>query len=338
MPQKIIRTICIFTGKPSEQDVARLVALEERFKSAGFAVQTRRLCSLDAQAVFDLDAALDGTVFMSLGRLNFDRASGNLDDFLAAKNVAFNVDLTDEPITLDHAGLLFEIIARNAGKTFSFAYTFNTPPSSPFFPSADYAQDGVAIGLQPTDLSAGAGSIEAWLERVRETWFEIDAMLAGEAGYLGIDTSIAPLFDGPGSLLKIVTDTGLIFDEAVTSDAFMRISRFIKSEGPRNTGLCGLMFPCLEDFELAREYEAGNFPIERNLFLSLHSGLGIDAYPIGVDERPERVVQILNLIQALSNRYAKPLSVRFVSDGKARIGERSEFDNPYLKDIVIHPL
>jgi len=338
MPQKIIRTICVYSASPTQVEVSHLITLEGYFKENGFTVQTRRLCSPDAQAVFDLDAALDGTIFMSLGKLQTTRVGPVLDDFLAAKNVAFNLDLSDAPVTLDHAGLLFEIITRNAGKTFSYAYTFNTPPSSPFFPSADYAQDGVAIGLQPTDLSAGARSIEAWLERVRETWFEIDAMMADEPGYLGIDTSIAPLFDGPGSLLQIVKDAGQTFDEAITSDTFMRISRFIKSEGPRNTGLCGLMFPCLEDFELANEYELANFDIERNVFLSLHSGLGIDAYPIGVDERPERVIQILNLIQALSNRYAKPLSVRFVSDGKARIGERSEFDNPYLKDIVIHPL
>ena len=35
-----------------------------------------------------------------------------------------------------------------------------------------------------------------------------------------------------------------------------------------------------------------SFSIERNLFLSLHSGLGIDTYPIGIDEQPERVLEI----------------------------------------------
>ncbi|HUF40255.1 MAG TPA: DUF711 family protein [Anaerolineales bacterium] len=338
MPHKIIRTICVFTGKPSEQDIARLIALEAAFTDRAFTVQTRRLCSPDADGVFELDAGLAGDVFLSLGRLDFDRAAGILDDFLAAKNVAFNLDLTEEPATPEHAAVLFEIIARNAGKTFSFAYTFNTPPSSPYYPSAAYERNGFAIGLQSTDLSAGCTSIEEWLARVRETWLEIDGMMAGEAGYLGIDTSIAPLFDGPGSLLRIVKDAGQTFDEAVTSDTFLRISGFIKNAGPRNIGLCGLMFPCLEDFELANEYELANFSIERNVFLSLHSGLGIDAYPIGVDERPERVVQVLNLVRGLSNRYGKPLSVRFVSDGKAGIGERSDFGNPYLKDVTIRPL
>jgi len=338
MTQKIIRTICLFAENPTDASIDRLVSLEHTFKDAGYEVQTRRLCSPHAGRIFNLDTALDGSVFFSLGRLITAQVAPILDEFLSAKNVAFNLDLTDEPITSDHTGILFEIIARNPGKTFSFAYTFNTPPSSPFYPSAAYSQDGFAIGLQPTDLSAGCASIEEWLARVRKAWFEIDGMMADKAGYLGIDTSIAPLFDGPGSLLRIVRNTGLSFDEAVTSDAFMRISRFIKTEGPRNTGLCGLMFPCLEDFELAEEYELANFPIERNLFLSLHSGLGIDAYPIGVDERPERVAQILSLVQGLSGRYRKPLSVRFVSDGRAGIGERSNFENPYLKDVTIRPI
>ena len=103
-------------------------------------------------------------------------------------------------------------------------------------------------------------------------------------------------------------------------------------------GLCGLMLPCLEDFELATEYEAGHFSIERNLFLALHSGLGIDTYPIGIDEKPERILAVLNLLQKLAAKYNKPLSARMVSDGQAKIGEKSNFKNQYLKDVIIRPL
>ena len=118
----------------------------------------------------------------------------------------------------------------------------------------------------------------------------------------------------------------------------MKITDFIKKENPKPLGLCGLMVPCLEDFELAEEYAKGNFTIERNLFLSLNSGLGIDTYPIGTDEDIEKVTQILKLVQALSNKYQKPLSVRFVSDGKAKIGEKTDFKNKYLQDVIIRKL
>ena len=128
------------------------------------------------------------------------------------------------------------------------------------------------------------------------------------------------------------------FDESILTDTYLKITKFIKNENPKSIGLCGLMFPCLEDFELADEYEKGNFSVERNIFLSLHSGLGIDTYPIGIDEDIRKVTNILKTVQGLSNKYKKPLSVRFVSDGKSKIGEKTDFKNQYLKDIVLRKL
>ena len=98
------------------------------------------------------------------------------------------------------------------------------------------------------------------------------------------------------------------------------------------------MFPCLEDFNLAKEFEMGNFTIERNIYLSLHSGLGIDTYPIGVDEDRDKIVSILKLLQNLSSKYQKPLSARFISDGKAKIGQQTSFQNEFLKDVTIKKL
>ena len=131
---------------------------------------------------------------------------------------------------------------------------------------------------------------------------------------------------------------GGTFTDAVTSDIFLKISKFIREKNPLPAGLCGIMFPCLEDFELAEEYESGNFSIERNLFLSLHSGLGIDTYPVAKNESPERVLQVLKLLSGLSDKYKKPLAARFVSDGKSELGEKSSFNNKYLKDVVLRKL
>lgn len=335
---KIVRTVCLFTDSPSPGAVSRLEQLENRLSETGFSVQTRRLCSPDLEGVFGLDREGDGSLFLSIGRLEFDGAEAVVDRFCHAKRVDMNVDLTHEPVSSRHTRLLTDIIHKNAGKTFSFAYTFNSALSSPYFPSATFEKNGFAVGLQPTDLSEGCRTTEEWLERMKAVWSEIDRLFSADEGYLGLDTSLAPLFSGRGSFIHFIERLGLTLSHAVTTDVFLRIARFIREEGPRKTGLCGLMFPCLEDFELAREYEDGRFPIERNIFLSLHSGLGIDTYPVGVDEKPERVAEILRLIQGLSNKYAKPLSVRFVSDGKAGIGQRTGFGNPYLKDVVIRPL
>lgn len=46
----------------------------------------------------------------------------------------------------------------------------------------------------------------------------------------------------------------------------------------------------------------------------------------------------MKLVQGLSNKYQKPLSIRFVSDGKAKIGDKTDFKNKYLKDVHIRPI
>jgi len=98
------------------------------------------------------------------------------------------------------------------------------------------------------------------------------------------------------------------------------------------------MFPCVEDFSLAEAYEENEFSIERNIFLSLHSGLGIDVYPIGINEKKERVIELLSLVKGLSEKYDKPLAARFVSDGKAKLERKLILKIRYLKDVVINPL
>jgi hypothetical protein len=335
---KVIRTVCLFTDRPSEEAAAALERLSLALSSRGFIVQTQRMCSPDIQAVFRLDRRTDTPILFSIGCLGLDTAQAILPQLLAAKHVDFNVDLTNEDVGAAHMALLTNIIQKNAAKTFSFTYTFNNAPSTPYFPSANYERNGFAIGLQATDLSERCTTIEEWFVKMKATWLEIEAIFSSEEGYLGIDTSIAPLFAGRSSFLNFIKRIGLDFSRSVTTDLFIRIARFIKEEGPKKVGLCGLMFACLEDFELAAEYEQGNFPIERNAFLALHSGLGIDSYPLGIDETPQRVVEVLKLIQGLSNKYKKPLSARFVSDGKANIGQRTDFGNPYLKDVIIRPL
>jgi hypothetical protein len=335
---KVVRSVCQFVATPSEQSVVRLRTHAERLETRGFEVQTIRLCSPDLDRILELDQDGDGSTFFSVGRLGLTEARDGLEKLCAAKNVAFNVDLSDERPTREHLGLLTDIVQNAPTKTFSFTYAFNNRPSSPYFPSATYDTDGFAIGLQPTNLSSGCRSIDEWLERLQHVWEEVDSLMGKADGYLGIDTSIAPLFDGPGSLVNFLRRLGLDWDRAVSSDIFLGISRFIASAVSRSVGLCGLMFPCLEDFDLADEYEQGRFSIERCVFLSLHSGLGIDSYPLGVDEDPDRILEVLRLLQGLSGKYQKPLSARFISDGSARIGERTDLKNPYLTDVRVRSL
>jgi len=334
---KVIRTLCYFAESPSKATEERLNVLQERLEHHGYTIQMKRICSpnvIEAQST----EKLDDDILLSSGQFSYADILSELEHFRSHADVAFNIDLTSEYITRDHAEVLFSLMQNQPDASFLFAYTFNNPESSPFFPSAKYVRDGCAVGLQSTDLAEGCTSVSEWLQRMREVWAELEELLGDESDFLGLDSSVAPLGDVQSSLVYTLRQMGVSFSESGTTDTYLNITKYLKENNPRPIGLCGLMFPCLEDFELANMYEQGEFSIERNVFLSLHSGLGVDTYPIGMDEDPERVAMILRTLQKLSNKYRKPLSARFVSDGKARIGDCTDFGNPYLKDVRVRAL
>ncbi len=338
MSNKIIRSICFFDANPSLKTEVRLKELAELLQEQDYLIQTKRICS-PIKKLKDLASRIsDSEILISAGTLDFLEAVEQLRDFFEIPNLSFNIDLTGQVIERQHADFLFSIIEKKPEKTFNFAYVFNNQHSSPYFPSAAYNRDGFALGLQSTDLFENCSSLKQWFEKMQSTWQELDDLFLLDPEYLGIDSSVAPLFTGKSSLVNLVEHISPTFSQSVLSDVYLQMTRFIKSENPKPIGLCGLMFPCLEDFELTHEYEQGNFSLERNLFLSLHSGLGVDTYPLGVDEDREKVLNVLRLVQGLSDKYKKPLSIRFVSDGQAKIGERTSFGNQYLKDVIIRHL
>ncbi len=334
--KKTIRSICYFTKNPNKLTLSKLSDLTSLLKRNGYEIQTTRICSTTDQ--LDLLKSLESSSMHSIGTVTLEWMNQNLEKFVNSENLACNIELGHEEITLATVKVLFDIIQKNPAKTFGFTYVFNNANSSPYFPSANYEKEGFAIGLQPTDLAEGCTNLQQWFQNMKNVWTEICEILKDEPDFLGIDSSIAPLYQGDSSLVNIVKRMCSSYDNSFTTDFYTQITKFIKSQNPKPIGLCGIMMPCLEDFELAEEYEKGNFSIERNIYVSLHSGLGIDTYPIGIDEDPKRLVEILKLIQVLSNKYKKPLSARFVSDGKSKIGEKTELKNSYLYDVSIRHL
>jgi Uncharacterized conserved protein len=274
---------------------------------------------------------------LGIGTVSFEEAS-TIKQLFYDSRVSMNIDLTNDLIVMKHVEFIFDLINNAPGKMFDFAYVFNNSDNSPFFPAANYDLKGFSIGLQSPNLASSVSSVDEWLNRKKSVWKEINQIFENNDDFLGIDASTAPLYRGDGSLIGFIEKLGYNFTESTTTDIWTRITNFINDENTNSIGLNGLMLPCLEDFELADEYEKGNFSIERNIFLSLQSGLGIDTYPIGIDESPKRVLNILKTIQSLSNKYDKPLSVRFVSDGKAKIGNRTKEEKQILKDVIIRKL
>jgi hypothetical protein len=260
------------------------------------------------------------------------------DGFVNTSSISFTIDLTNDQPNIDHVNFLKKLIKIKPEATFNFAFVFNNALSSPYNPSSAYERDGFAVGLEPTDLAANCHSLSDWFNNMKVVWKELVELFKDDTDFLGIDSSTAPLYTADGSLINFIKRLGMSFKESCLTDTYTKITRFIKTENPKPVGLCGLMLPCLEDFDLASEYESGNFSVGMNLFLSLHSGLGIDTYPVGINESDETILNIIKLTRALSQKYMKPLSIRFVSDGKAKIGDKTDFKNQYLKDVVIKSL
>jgi len=329
---KIVRSICWFAKNP-EIGIEKISEIKKQVEDLGYEVQTTRLCSPAIESVLILAPKYPEHLY-SVGTLSLD----NINQYftkLTASDISFNLDLSEGDISNEAVAVLFRLVKEQAERTFNFTYTFQNRPSAPFYPSAHHERDGYSIGLQSTNLSNETVMQEEWLTAMKDCWDELSENLKEDQNFLGIDSSVAPLNDGQSSYVGLVNRLSGDFSESVTTDFHLKVTNFLKTQNPHPIGLCGLMFPCLEDDLLAKEYEAGNFSIERNVFLSLHSGLGIDTYPIGVDESSERVLQILQLVQGLAAKYDKPLSVRFVSDGKAKIGERTDFQNQYLEDVKL---
>ncbi len=333
---KVIRGICYFTNNPGEETVKNINKVEDILKKSNFKIQTKRICTSE-KSISGVDNKIRENLFLSVGSLSYSELLEQLNDFFLARNVACNMELANENIQEKHVSLLFDIIKNKPDKTFNFCFVFNNVLSSPFLPSASYSQEGFALGLQPTDLSEGCVTLKEWFKNMETVWNELTHLFEGDNEFLGIDSSLAPFF-GKSSLVDFINRLGMDFSTSVLTSTYMEITKFIKDKNPKPIGLCGLMIPCLEDDKLAGEYEKGNFSIERNIFLSLHCGLGIDVYPIGTDESPKKILGILQLVQSLSNKYKKPLSVRFVSDGKAKIGQKTDFQNQYLIDVVVKNL
>jgi len=334
---KIIRSLCYFTEHALTETVDRLALLQEKLLKTGFEIQTTRICTNEKDF-----AKLEATypqkdVLFSSGKCDLKYVIENKYDFFKAGRTSCHVDISNG-VNEAHVDWLFTLIREAPHKLFQFAYVANNSPSSPYFPSANYERSGFAIGLQSSDLAGGCKNLGDWFQNMQTVWAELLSLFKTETDFLGIDSSVAPLFTGNSSLVNHIERFFGSFHHAVLSDVFLQITDFIKSANHKPVGLCGLMFPCLEDFELAKVYELGDFDLERNLFLSMHCGLGIDTYPIAIDESPTRVLNILRLLVGLSNKYKKPLSARFISDGRAKVGEMTDFKNQYLKNVIVRKL
>ena len=71
---------------------------------------------------------------------------------------------------------------------------------------------------------------------MKQVWHELIELFGDDPEFIGIDSSIAPLFDGESSFVNLIERIHAPFTQAVTTDVFTQISNYIKTENPMPIG------------------------------------------------------------------------------------------------------
>jgi uncharacterized protein (UPF0210 family) len=155
--------------------------------------------------------------------------------------------------------------------------------------------------------------------------------------FMGVDPTPAPLADvSIGAAIE--SYTGAKFGSSGTMAAARIITDAVKAVPVKQTGYSGLMLPVMEDKLLAQRWAEGTYNIDSVLAYSAVCGTGLDTVPLPGDITTEQMARIFADVAALATKWNKPLSARLQPVTGKRAGERTEFDDPYLFNTLIHPV
>ena len=116
------------------------------------------------------------------------------------------------------------------------------------------------------------------------------------------------------------------------------ITRAIQSIPVTRVGYSGLMLPVLEDSVIARRWSEGSISIDGLLAYSAVCGTGLDTIPLPGRVSPDQLIRILGDVASLSVKWKKPLSARILPIAGKDAGDRTDFDNPRLVNVMLRPL
>jgi uncharacterized protein (UPF0210 family) len=233
---------------------------------------------------------------------------------------------------------------------FNFAATAMLEPYAPFYPGSYHVGAGrrFAVGTEAANvvdqvfaetggdaplaverltraLSGHAAALEKLARGVeRETGWE----------YMGVDPTPAPLREvSIGAAIEKFT--GAKFGSSGTMTAASVITRAVQSLPVKRVGYCGLMLPVLEDSLLAQRWSEATYGIDALLAYSAVCGTGLDTIPMAGDVPQSQIERILGDVAALAFKWNKPLSARLLPVKGKRVGDRTEFNDPFLVNALI---
>jgi len=237
--------------------------------------------------------------------------------------------------------------------TFNFTATANLKALGPFYPGAWHDGPGkqFAIGFEGANVvhdvfdkdhgnaAAATADLTAELTKHAAVAERIGNQIASSTGwtYVGVDPTPAPL--GEVSIgAAIEAYTGAKFGSSGTLTAARIITAAVKAVPQKQTGYSGLMVPVMEDKLLAQRWAEGTYNVDSLLAYSAVCGTGLDTVPLPGDVTLGQLERILSDVASLATKWNKPLSARLQPIPGKKPGDRTEFDDPFLFNTIVHPL
>jgi len=229
-----------------------------------------------------------------------------------------------------------------------FAALANVPSGSPYFPAA-YHRGGppaLAIATEAADLAVAAlrdstsaqtasriliESIEghaAVLSRIAQP-----IAAQHEVRFWGIDFSLAPFPEELRSLGSAMRAFGISsIGQSGSAVAASFLAHCLDRAQFQRIGFCGLFFPVLEDFILAKDAAGGSLTVKDLLLYATICGTGLDTVPLPGEISQEALYAILLDLGALALRHDKPLTARLMPIPGKQAGDPVHFDFEYFAD------
>jgi uncharacterized protein len=237
--------------------------------------------------------------------------------------------------------------------TFNFTGTAMLQPHAPFYPGAYHTGAGrqFSIGFE------GASVVQEVFSRARRDFdatlaeltkeLTVHAKVAESIGqkvaaarrwtFMGVDVTPAPLGD-VSIAAAIESYTGARFGSSGTMTAALIITTAVKAVPVKQVGYSGLMVPVMEDKLLARRWGEAAFSIDSLLAYASVCGTGLETIPLPGDVTEEQLVRIFGDTASLAWKWRKPMSARLQPVKGKKVGDQTEFKDPYLFNTTIHPL
>ncbi len=235
-----------------------------------------------------------------------------------------------------------------------FTALANVPAGSPFFPAAFHDGGAPGFGLateaaslavevlsQADGLAAGLQALQQAIEDHGKRLSDVGEQVASQTGFrfTGIDFSLAPFPEESSSLGTALERMGVPHtgQHGSLAAAAMLAATLDQADFPR-IGFSGLLFPPLEDANLAQRAAENILTVKDLLMYSAVCGTGLDTIPLPGDTTPEELTPLLLDLAALALRLDKPLTARLMPVPGKQAGEPTTFDFDFFANSRVMPL